>query len=81
MGLGWDENPEQKRKHYRRFYNSELENVKEVMPIPTPFATYDLKRGQSRGASKSLFSFAKTDESGAASDEQVVGRFKGVVTV
>lgn len=26
-----------KIKHYRRFYNDELENVKEVLPIPTPF--------------------------------------------
>lgn len=32
LGLGWDEDPETKRKHYRRFYPKELELVKEVMP-------------------------------------------------
>ena len=31
IGLGWDEEPEQKRRHYRRFYPDELENVKEIM--------------------------------------------------
>lgn len=83
IGLGWDENPETKRRHYRRFYNQELENVKEIMPVSTPFESFEIKRGQSRGASKSWFSFGaqKQDESGEVSDEQVVGKFKGVVTV
>lgn len=45
MGLGWDETPEHARRHYRRYYNDELENIKEIMPVPTPFHTYDLKRG------------------------------------
>jgi len=45
IGLGWDENPEQKRKHYRRYYPDELENITEIMPVPTPFDQYDLKRG------------------------------------
>lgn len=31
IGLGWDEEPEDKRRHYRRFYPDELENVKELM--------------------------------------------------
>lgn len=71
MGLGWDETPEHGRRHYRRFYNDELENIKEIMPVPSPFHTYDLKRGQSRGASKGFwpFSAAKTDESGSVSTE------------
>ncbi len=83
MGLGWDENPENKRRHYRRYYPDELENIKEVMPIPSPFDQYDIKKGQSRGASKGWFSFGakKEDESGELSSEQVVGRFKGIVTV
>jgi hypothetical protein len=48
-----------------------LENIKEVMPVPSPFACYELKRGQSRGASKGFFSFGagKEDASGAASTE------------
>lgn len=86
MGLGWDETPDQKRRHYRRYYPDELENIKEVMPIPTPFHTFDIKRGQSRGASKGLLGglfggAKKTDESGETSTEQVVGKFKGIVTV
>ena len=32
MGLGWDEDDQTKRKHYRRYYPDELENIKEVMP-------------------------------------------------
>jgi hypothetical protein len=26
-----------KVKHYRRMYNDELENVKDVLPVPSPF--------------------------------------------
>lgn len=37
MGLGWDETPDQKKRHYRRFFPDELENVTAVMPVPTPF--------------------------------------------
>lgn len=53
------------------------------MPVPTPFDQYNLMKGQSRGASKGWWPFGntKTDESGAVSTEQVVGRFKGIVTV
>lgn len=36
IGLGYDEEPEDNRKHYRRFYPDELENVKELMGEP-PF--------------------------------------------
>ncbi len=84
LGLGWDENPESKRKHYRRFYNQELETVKEVMPLSTPFDSFEIKKGQSRGATKSWWQIGtttKTDDSGNLSDEQVVGKFKGIVTV
>jgi hypothetical protein len=49
MGLGFDEEPnppeDKKKKHYRRYYPDELENIKEIMPVPTPFDTYDVKRG------------------------------------
>jgi len=45
IGLGWDENPEMKRKHYRRYYPDELENITEIMPVPSPFDAYELKRG------------------------------------
>ena len=32
MGLGWDENRETKRRHYRHFYSDEVEYGKEIMP-------------------------------------------------
>jgi hypothetical protein len=53
------------------------------MSQPSPFQSYELKRGQSRGASKGWWSFGaqKTDASGQLSTEQVVGKFKGIVTV
>lgn len=31
IGLGYDETPEDKKRHYRRYYSDELENVKELM--------------------------------------------------
>ena len=37
IGLGWDEDATTERKHYRRFYPDELENVKEVLHIASPF--------------------------------------------
>ena len=84
LGVGSDLTPNARTKHYRRFYPKELELVPEVMTQPSPFDSYELKRGQSRGASKSWWSFGgakKVDESGQASTEQVVGKFKGVVSV
>jgi len=49
IGLGWDKDQHTKRKHYRQYYNDELENIKEIFPTVSPFSKYDLKRGQSRG--------------------------------
>lgn len=37
IALGWDEDSTTERKHYRRFYNDELENVQEVLAISSPF--------------------------------------------
>ena len=54
IGLGWDEDAGTQRKHYRRFYPDELENIKDVLPIASPFQTYEIKRGQSRGAKAGL---------------------------
>jgi hypothetical protein len=45
LGLGWDEDRNTHRKHYRRFYPKELELVTDLMPKPTPFETYNLMRG------------------------------------
>ena len=65
--LGWDREPGvTKEKHYRKFYTDGLENTKAVMSKPSEFMCYNLKRGQSRGAKKSMFSFGaeKADASG-----------------
>jgi len=37
IGLGWDEDKDTNRKHYRRFHADELENVKSVLPRESPF--------------------------------------------
>ena len=84
IGLGWDEDETTKRKHYRSFYPDELENNKEIFPKPSPFDTYEIKRGQSRGANKGLFSFShqhKKDASGELSNEKVAGIFKAIIHV
>ena len=50
--------------HYRKFYEDELENDKELFKR-MPFFAYDIWRGQSRGAKKSSwFGGGDTDESG-----------------
>ena len=45
IGLGWDEDATTKRKHYRRYYPSELEKVKEVLPVESPFESIEITRG------------------------------------
>lgn len=87
QAVGYDkevpEDPEAGMKHYRRFFDDELENVAEIFP-KRPFLTVDVLRGQTRGLSKGWFSFflkQKTDESGQASSQKVVGQFKGRISV
>ena len=71
--------------HYRKFYEDELENDRALFPDPDdPFIKIPIKRGQSRGLSKSWFSFLsadKVDESGEVTNEKIVGYFKGRVKV
>jgi len=69
IGLGWDETHDQKRKHYRQFYNDELENNTAIFERKSPFNSYPLKKGQARGASTGMFSSGKTDDTGNASTE------------
>ena len=81
MGLGYDPEPgTSKQKHYRRYYQKELEEVDTVMPR-TPFDEFKIIRGQARGLKKSWFGKSKTDESGSVTDVKTVGRFKGIVKV
>ena len=70
--------------HYRRYFDDELENNKDLFP-KMPFLNYPIKRGQSRGLKKSLFGglfgAEKTDASGEVSNEKEVGFFKGRIKV
>ena len=51
-------------KHYRSYYDDELENNKDLFPR-MPFYSFDIWRGQSRGAKKSSwFGGGDVDESG-----------------
>lgn len=85
IGLGWDEDATTQRRHYRRFYPDELENIKDVLAISSPFQTYNIMRGQSRGAKASfwasLMNEVKEDESGQVSTMELMGKFKAVIEV
>ena len=85
MGLGWDKDKDSNQKHYRLFYNDELENIKEIFPKPSPFNSFDIKRGQTRGVKQSVFSkmfkTLKKDESGQDSTLRSVGTFKGIIQI
>lgn len=74
-----------KRKHYRHFYQQELEDVDEIFQRKRPFNTIELKRGQTRGLERggffNLFRNQKLDASGQLSTEKIVGFFKGVIDV
>lgn len=45
VGLGYNQKHDEKKKHYRRYYPDELENIKEVMP-KKPFHEDPVNRGQ-----------------------------------
>lgn len=72
------------KRHFRRYYCDELENVKTLFP-KMPFKSYDIMAGQTRGASssKGLFGFGKTQETedGTASTLKKVGTFKGTIKI
>ena len=83
IGLGFNNVPEDKKKHYRRYYPDELENVKEVIP-KLPFTEIKVIRGQQRGVSKGFFSFfskPERDNTGEISTIKTVGKFKGIIKV
>lgn len=44
--LGWDDDAQTKRKHYRSFVPCELENDEKTFANgPSPFDSFDIKRG------------------------------------
>ena len=67
-------------KHYRRFFEDELEHDKEIFPKPI-FYNMDIMRGQSRGVEKSWFGGGQQDESGQESTIRKVGTFKGTIEI
>lgn len=81
IGLGWDEDSNTNRRHYRQLFGEELENNKDIFAQTSPFNTYDIKKGQARGNASGMFSSGNKDESGQTSTEKWVGLFKGVVEV
>ena len=80
MGLGYDPQIDSKRRHYRRYYQTELEEVTELIE-ESPFEEYPIKRGQSRGLSPSLFGSDRKDESGQVSNIKAVGTYKGLMQI
>ena len=59
--------------------------MKDVLGIGSPFNTYEITKGQSRGAKAglfdSLFGDVKEDESGQVDTTEVMGKFKAVIEV
>lgn len=45
IGLGWNEDKDTGRRHYRRKVGRELEKEKSIFVKESPFNSYDLKRG------------------------------------
>jgi hypothetical protein len=80
MPLGFNPNHEMKQKHYRKYYEDELENVPTVME-KSPFNEYIIYTGQSRGLDESIFFKDDYDDAGQVSNLHEVGKFKGIVTV
>ena len=78
IGLGYDDDDTTKRKHYRQFHPDELEFKQDLFSKPSPFDTYNLRIGQSRGLqSGGLFSTKKKK----ASTIKKVGYFKGLIQI
>ena len=79
LPLGFNPDHQSVDKHYRKYYEDELEEVPGL--FKSPFKKCPIIRGQQRGLSKSWFKKDKLDEQGQVSTVKEVGEFKGVVTV
>jgi hypothetical protein len=84
--LGWDKTSESQTKHYRKYFTDELENVKSIFSRKSPFDTYEIVRGISKGSKKigGLFSFKRKrknlDDKNELNTENV-GIFKAVIEI
>lgn len=86
MSLGWDEDSKTGRKHYRQIFNDELENDMDIFKKKSPFNSYEIKRGQTRGLDNQnilfkLVSAFKKDSNGQSTTEQKMGWFKGILSI
>ena len=76
LAIGYNRATDDGKKHYRRFYPDELENVEEVMPA-SPFLAEKIYRMEQKDAG--WFGGGSDDSQNNASVE--VGRFKGLLKV
>ena len=80
--LGWDREPGvSEEKHYRAFTPMEMETDRNIMSKESEFHCYTLKRGQTRGASSSLFGSSKKTADGEEDTTTKMGLFKALITV
>jgi hypothetical protein len=75
--LGYNRTKEDKIKHYRKFFNNELELVDEVMPGGSPFMLEPVFRMEQKNAG--LFGNSSNDSENTSS--VVSGKFKGLVAI
>ena len=80
--LGWDREPGvSTEKHYRSFVPTQLEQTKSIMSKESEFDCFTLKRGQTRGASSSMFGSSKKTADGEEDTTTKMGIFKALITV
>jgi hypothetical protein len=75
--LGYNRTPEDKIKHYRRFWTNELELVEEVMPGGGPFMLEPAYRMEQKNAGL----FGGGDDDSENNVSVVSGHFKGMVAI
>jgi hypothetical protein len=75
--LGYNRTKDDNIKHYRRFYNNELELVEEIMPGGSPFKLEPAYRTEQKNGG--LFGGGDFDSMNSSSI--VSGKFKGLITI
>ena len=78
IALGYNRSPNDNKKHYRYLLDSALEKS-QIFGNP-PFQCYQIKKGQSRGASQGFFSFAKKSPADLSTLSDA-GVFKGIIRI
>ena len=81
MELGHNKSPNDESKHYRKYFDTELEKTN--LFNEQPFETYEIKRTKEKKKSSGLFSLftsSKTTDSDVDTSKNM-GYFKGIVNV